>query len=730
MRQVFLEKGTLAIKEVCQPSLDDYSVLISVSYSFMSMGTGLASILNANQNLFFNNIPQRVKKIIEIASQRGIDYAATAIKDRLAGNAFVFGHSCSGTVLALGKKVQKFRVGDLVACAGPGLANHADIVCVPESLVVRVNKEESLKASCLTGIGAMALQSVRRAELQLGESVAVFGLDVIGQLMMRLAKKSGCNVIGIDAHDERLAYTQKIGNTAVYDFVRDNLEQSISLFTDAYGIDCVIISPDCIDERVLEYALKITRKKGRIVIAGSHQINLPQQLAYQKEIDILFSLSYGPGRYDPVYEYQGNDYPYSYVRWTENRNMEFFASLLEDKSIPVQDLIEYEISLDALSTTFEEIRKQKHLGAVLNFASKKELIHCPEKKDDEVLFTPAWKNSLHVGVMGLGRFMRFTLMPVVKKHTNAEFALVVDQDITSVVRAKKQHPNTQILVGGPQLFYNCSANVIFISPAFDVTLDDIIALLERKKAIFLGRPLALTLQELQQLEEFFKKNPHLQSLLCVGFYRSFSPFVEKIKRVVKDRHSPLMISYRINLGALSPEERVHAQWKYGRVIAQGSHIFDLFFYLVDAKPASVSVDSIRPLHVGSFPTDNFIVQITFQDGSVCSLLFTSLGHSGIGNERMELFFDSKAIVLEDYQLLQGYGLPSSFNEKLRSPNNGYEMLLEQFLAGIQKEQPCIPMSIERIMHVARLSLAADTLACQGGGSVSKEEPKLPIFTLT
>ena len=187
MRQIFLEKGELAIKEVCEPSMDDYSVLISVSYSYLSAGNGLKSLLESSQNIFFQNIPNKVKKIIDLVSNKGLSQTASVIKEKLNNRTFVFGHSCSGTVLAIGKKVRNFKVGDLVACAGSGFAAHADVVCVPENLVVHVKNESLLKQSSLIGLGAMALQSVRRASLQIGETVAVLGLDTVGQLIMRLA---------------------------------------------------------------------------------------------------------------------------------------------------------------------------------------------------------------------------------------------------------------------------------------------------------------------------------------------------------------------------------------------------------------------------------------------------------------------------------------------------------------------------------------------------------------
>lgn len=714
MRQLFLEKGALAIKEVCEPSLDDYSVLISVSYSYMSVGAGLASMLDADQHLFFKNIPTKVKKIVELASHKGIDYTASYIKNKMNERIAAFGHSCSGTVLGVGQKVKNFRVGDLVACAGPGLANHADVVCVPENLVVRIKNEELLKSASLVGLGAMALQSIRRASLELGESVAIIGLDSFGQLAMRLASLNGAQVIGIDSSLDRLEYCQNIGFNAVYSFEKDNIEQSINTLTEAKGLDCIIISPESICEDIVNKALKLIRKKGRIVIAGNQQVSLSHQDPYQKEVDILFSLSYGPGRHDPNYEYKGLDYPYSYIRWTENRNMEFFVKLIESRRLQIDDMVNNEVSVETVTSSLQEMRAKNWIGVVVNFMRDKKI---KQREDNGVKVIPAHvstiKDDIIVSIVGFGNFSKNVLLPVLKNMRNVEIDTVLDEDVTSVMRARKSLKKSTVCVGNFLSILRSKAHVIFVSPSVEITVDEMIQCFDAGKALFIAHPLTFSSSDLDVLERYMEKNKTAN--LCVGLYRPFSPLIQKIKEEVKKRSSPLVINYRLNLGDLHDYEKIHAQWRAGKTVIEGSHIFDLFMHLTEAKPISISIDSLRASSQSQlYPTDNFIVQLAFNDGSICSLTVTCLGNAEAGHERMEVFYDAKTVIMEDFFYVRGFGVDLVLNERLKISNNGYQELLLKFFASLRSGKNTSIIPCKRIIDVARLALAADSMIISGG----------------
>lgn len=712
MRQIFLEKGELAIKEVCEPSLDDYSVLISVSYSYLSTGSGLRSLLESNQDLFLKNIPSKVRKIIDLISDKGISEASLSIKEKMKNRSITFGHSCSGTVLAVGKKVKRFKTGDLVACAGPGFAAHADIVCVPENLVTLVKNEEYLKESCLIGLGSMALQSVRRATLQLGETVAILGLDVVGQLLMQLASLSGCKVIGIDNSKSRLELAQLNGFSSVYNFEKDNLEQSINIMTGYKGVDCVIASPDCLQDSFFEKAFNVLRKNGKFVVTGNKEAKIPALFANEKEIDLLFSLSYGPGRHDPIYEYQGQDYPYQYVRWTENRNMELFSDLICSKKINLERFVLDSFDVQDVPDKLKEIQINKNLGLVVDFTHKDFKKNIQLKND---FFIPSVKDEINISVSGIGNFTKSTLYPYLKKLDKTNLELVVDEDVNRVIRARKMFKQSEVCTGTTTSLLGTKSNVVFVSPSVDISVDEVISLLDQKKAVFIAHPLTFNSVELDTLENYLEKNP--QANLCIGRYRSFSPMIKKIKNAVSERFSPLMITYRLNVNSMDKEELNHPQWSAGRVISQGAHIFDLFYYLTGAKPTAITIDNIRPTSTEIFPTDNFLAQVSFSDGSLCSLFLTSLGHEEIATERMEVFFDSKTIIMEDYMFLKGYGLSPSFSERLRSPSNGYNEILDAFFNSIQGKASKT-IDNQRLISVARLAISADSFI--SGNSSVKE----------
>lgn len=719
MRQLFLEKGILSIKNVCEPTLDDQSILVSVYYSFISSGTGLSTIINENNDLYFNNASNKVKKIVELITNHNFDFSKSKpIKEKLYGQTLALDNSCSGVIVAVGKEVKKFRVGDHVACAGTGISNHADVVCIDQSLAVRIKDDSLLKSASLTAIGAIALQSIRRANLQLGESVCVFGLDTLGQITLQLAKLSGCKVIGIDSNNEKLIKTQQSGVKNVYNFSQDNIAQSIEMLTSSRGIDCVIVTPDCDQENAINNGMNIIRKKGRIIITKNTNISLNKNFIEEKEVDILFSLSNGTNRNDQLCDNKAHDFS-SYIRWNENRNMELFVNLLENEQINLDYMTNDIVSVENISSAINKIQNGASLGIVLTYLENKLNFACSDCKfdcsivHDYVQKPTNFKDKIHVGIVGVTDFTRTTLMPIISKLSNVAIDAIADKNIVYSSNLAKYYPGTRALIGGAKLFYNNDTNMLVISPSAEVQTEEVINILKKDKAVFITKPLILTFEDLNRLKSFFKEEPN--SLFCIGYHRSFSPFMQKIKKSIANRYSPLMINYRMNVGLIPGEEKMYSEWKPGRVIAQASHIFDLFCYLTDAKPLTISVESVRSFNNNSFPTDNFNAVVSFDDGSICCLTFTSLGHPNLGKERMELFFDSKSIVMDDFITLSGHGILPTFDEKVRIPDYGYDRLISAFFDCTKRSKIELPISLDRLIKVAQITLTVDELACRGGG---------------
>lgn len=709
MRQLFLNKGSVVIKEVCQPLLDEHSALVEVSYSFVSSGTEVATITASKQNTVLHNIPRKIKKVLESVSRNGVEGTRALIRGKLKGEVLSLGYSCSGRVLAVGKKVQHIKVGDYVACAGAGLANHADFVSVPEHLLVRLSGKEFLKTASITTVGSIALQGIRRASLQLGETVCVLGLGLLGQITVQLAKLSGCNVIGIDLLPERIELAKKNGAVAAFN-ATDNIQQEIAFLTEHYGVDSTIITAASKSDAIVQQAMEITRKKGKVVLVGDVGLHLQRSPLYKKEIDFLISCSYGPGRYDYGYEREGKDYPYAYVRWTENRNMQAFVQLLEQNRLNLSDLLAHEVSLDDVEKAYDALKEKNCLGVVLNYTHKKVV---EKGKETSYMFKPARADSVRVGFVGAGGFAKIKLMPIVSRIKNVSINAVVDADITSATNAGKLYGACKALTDDKDLYKTDTVDVVVIATPHKFHCAQIIRSLQHGKAVFCEKPMVTDFQQFQQLSDFLEQNKDVS--FCVDYNRSFAPYIQDIKQEVQYRATPLVVQYRMNAGYIPAEHWVQRDVGAGRIIGEACHIFDLFCFLTDSKPISVSVEALHGNKKDLFSNDNVCTQIRFEDGSICSLLYTALGHAGLGKERMELFFDGKSIVMNDYKELCGFGFSASFNKRTKTPDKGHEYLLKTFFRQLQQNKCAQPISFERMRTVSELALIINKLSTEGGG---------------
>jgi threonine dehydrogenase-like Zn-dependent dehydrogenase/predicted dehydrogenase len=717
VRQLFLEKGALEIKEVCEPLLDDYSVLVDVSYSFIGSGNDLTKILTEQKDKFFHNFPVKIKKLVDLIVNKGGDHARSVIKNRRVRTILPVGHSCSGKVIAAGKRVKRFRAGDLVACAGLGFAHHAEIVCVPESLVVRVNDELLLQGASLTSIGAIALQSIRRSRISLGEFVCVVGADSLGQLIIQLASLVGARVIALDYSQEKLDLAQRSGAEFTY-LINDNVQDNIAQLTQEYGVDCSLLSPEYVSNKEANLIVGITRKQGRILLVGSKSILFEQEFIQQKEIEVIFSMTYGPGRYDAEYEFQGKDYPYHYVRWTENRNMEAFLNLIKGQKINLDVLIGETISFENVEQKFNQ-SQDSGLGFVISYnipLKKKE--DCLEKEG--VSFIPAKKASStekNVTFFGANSSTRLSLLPIIQNIRGVKIHKIIDRDVTRAIDISKQYIGATALTGEPELFYNDElTDVVCVSSHDSLHVEHIIKTLKNGKALYLVRPFSFTEDDLERLKDYLDCNKSAR--LYVGYYRTQAPFMQKIKKNLKKRRSPLMISYRLNLRALDDCGSIDMRPRFGNVVDKASHVIDLFCFLTDAKPLSLSTESLRPTREHIFLSDNFVAQIQMSDGSVCSLEMTSLGHRDNGIERMEINYDGKTIVMEDFIRLVGFGLPKGFDEVVRVPDKGRERFTRKIFENLDSENQGDFFSAGSLYQTAHLTMHLDRLVCQGGGEIN------------
>lgn len=724
MRQVFLQKGRVFVHDVGVPLVDERSILVRVHYSFISSGTENATINSSGKsviNKFISNFSANTSKVLTTVREHGVLTTLALAREKL-NYTMPLGYSCSGEVVNVGKYVSKFRVGDFVACAGAGIANHAEFVSVPQNLAVKIDNQLFLKQVSLTTIGAIALQGVRRASLQLGEKVCVIGLGLLGLVTVQLAKAAGCMVFGIDIQERRLDLAKKVGASAVFNTLSENVINEIEFATEHYGVDATIITAASYSRDILQQAMQITRRKGRVVLVGDVKIDIDRDPFYSKEIDFLISCSYGPGRYDDTYEKVGLDYPYAYVRWTENRNMELFANLIQMKKIDIDVLISHEFPLNQVDEAYSCLQRGQALGVVLSYPStdgvKSSEINTLFNKSF-VHFLPknrvykAQQKTLNISIVGAGGFAKVKLLPIISRIKAVRIHSIVDVDITTSINIARQYAASRVSNDYKTFLGDDDVHGVVIATPHYLHAEQAIDFMMAGKAVFVEKPAAVNFEQFIKLKQFLEKNKNI--FYCVDFNRTFSSFMLKIKEYLKKRNNPLLISYRMNAGYLPRTHWVNSSLNNGRIIGEGCHIFDLFCFLTDARPKSVSVEVMNS-HIDDLrPTENFTATVAMSDGSCCSFMYTSVGNNALGKERMEIFYDGKSIVMDDFLALTGYGFPLSFNRKETVQDRGHQRLVQAFFEAAQQENGQPPISYERILLATELSLVVNKLAIEGGG---------------
>jgi predicted dehydrogenase len=400
--------------------------------------------------------------------------------------------------------------------------------------------------------------------------------------------------------------------------------------------------------------------------------------------------------------------------------MHAFVDLIERDQLDIDSLIARHVPIQEVEVISACLKSKKNLGVVLSYMPHDETLtkeYSPVKEAlciEPVRFVPAIKDELRVGIVGASTFAMTQLMPIISRIKNVAIKAVVDTHAATSLNASRRYGAAQALSHDSELFRNNLVDVVVIASPHKFHGEHALRALEHGKAVFMAKPMVTDFNQFDRLMTFVRKHPEIP--FCVDYNRSFSFLIQKIKKVTQKRKTPLAIHYRTNAGFIPKENRIQTNVGAGRIIGEACHIFDIFCYLTDSKPLAVSVEALHVGNTSLFPTDNVSVQISFADGSICSLLYTSLGHKDLGKERMEIFFDSKSIVMDDYDYLAGFGFPKSFDEVLSEPDKGYAVLLQHFFKYVKKEVATPPIDLERLATVARITLIADQLACNGGGS--------------
>ena len=656
MKQVIIHKGKAILREVPAPSVGSNNILVSVKKSSISSGTEIASVINSGQSLYKRAIsqPKNVKKVLEMAKNEGLAKTYSRVRNKLNfGNSS--GYSAAGEVIAVGSSVNEFSIGDKVACAGAGIANHAEVIDVPLNLAVKVPKNVSLDFASTVTLGAIAMQGVRRAQPTIGEIFVVIGLGFLGQLTCQILSANGCRVIGVDIDKSRIKTAL---NEGLFQGLNPNKEDyigSIMRLTDGFGADGVIITAASSSNKIISDATKACRKKGRIVLVGDIGLNLERSDFYTKELDFFISTSYGPGRYDPEYEEQGKDYPLAYVRWTENRNMSSYLQLLESEKIKLNNLGFKSFPINEATKAFDLLKSfsNKPLMVLLSYPGIK-IKSLPQK-----IFTGNknnFKGKINIGLIGASSFAQGMHLPNIK-ILNKKYNLyaVMSRTGNSAHTISNQYKASFSTTKYEEILKDENVDLVFITNRHNLHCTMVLQALKAGKNVFVEKPLALNFKELKLIEEFYEKNPN-GPIMMVGFNRRFSPAIMKIREFVKKTTTPIIINYNMNVGFISKENWLQGPEGGGRNIGEACHIYDIFNLLCNSNEIiSIKTNSINPNSKQWLKNDNFVSSIKYQNGSICTLTYTSLGHKSYPKERMEIYYDEKVIIMDDYRSVTMYG---------------------------------------------------------------------------
>lgn len=692
MKQVLIRQGHAVVEQVPAPQVEDGTVLVRVQYSCISIGTEMSGVRASGAPLWKRAMqqPDNVRAVMDLVGAHGVSTARTLVQGKLAAGAAT-GYSAAGVVLAVGAGVTDLFPGDRVACAGAQSAYHAEVIRVPRNLVVPIPDGVEMADASTVTLGAIAMQGVRRASPTLGETFVVVGLGILGQLTAQFLQANGCRVVGVDLDRERIRQGIELGmDVGLHPDDSADVDQ-VSRLTDGIGADGVIITAATPSDEVISTAFRMCRRKGRVVLVGDVGLNLNRADFYAKELDFLVSTSYGPGRYDARYEEEGLDYPVAYVRWTENRNLSEYLRLIQGGRVRVAPLVSAVHPVDDAGAAYAALQGEgaKPLMVLLRYPAGEAAV--PEGRvPNPRARTGVRDGKIGMAVVGAGGFARSMHLPNLlslgdRYHLRAVVSRTGHNAVGTATQFGAEYSATDL----QQVLDDDGVHAVLIATRHDLHARMALAALRAGKHVLLEKPLALTAEELAEIEAFYAAHPQ-GPVLLTGFNRRFSPYGVRMAELLAGRSNPFVASYRMNAGYLPQDHWVHGPQGGGRNRGEACHIYDLFTALAGSPLVSIDATAIRPATAAYARTDNFVATASFQDGSVASLAYTALGAKSYPKERMDLFFDGKTVVLDDYRSLEVHGARAKGVET-KTAQKGQREELEAFAAAVRGGEWPIPL---------------------------------------
>jgi predicted dehydrogenase/threonine dehydrogenase-like Zn-dependent dehydrogenase len=695
MKQIIqsFKTGQTELEEVPAPIVGRGNILIQTTYSLVSLGTERMLVEFGKSNLIAKarQQPDKVKQVLDKMRSEGIIPTLEAVFNKLE-QPIPLGYCNVGRVVAVGEGVEGFSIGDRVASNGP----HAEYVSVPKNLVVQIPGGVSDEEASFTVIGAIGLQGIRLANPSFGETVVVIGLGLIGLVTAQLLKANGCRVIGFDYDNVKIELARKFGINAVNPGEGVDQVGYVQNLTGNIGADAVIITASNKSNEIISQSAKMSRKRGRIVLVGVIGLDISRADFYEKELTFQVSCSYGPGRYDELYEQKGQDYPLPFVRWTEKRNFETILNAIASDSIDVKSLITERIALENYNEIYSDMNNGRSIASILEYPDKESNEPNRSIRLNSAEFT---SGQGVVGIIGAGNFTSAIILPCLKK-TQAKLKYISSAGgLTGTVLAKKFY------IANSTTDNNCILNdkdvdLVMVTTRHNSHASLVVQALDHGKHVFVEKPLALNMAELDQIIEATEKS---KKTVTIGFNRRFAPLTVKMKTLLGNSDSPMNIVATMNAGFIPGNVWVHdMEVGGGRIIGEACHFIDLISFITNSQVVSVCMNAL-----GKHPmdnSDNATILLKYENGTNAVINYFANGSKAYSKERVEVYHQERTLIMDNWRKLTGYGF-KNFSTASSGKDKGHQSQFNFLIDSVTKGgKPVIPF--DQIINTTKASFAA------------------------
>ncbi|MDH6214448.1 bi-domain-containing oxidoreductase [Streptomyces pseudovenezuelae] len=719
MKQVVqnYKSGELAVLDVPVPGCKPGGVLVRSAFSLISTGTELMKVSEAGMSMLgkARSRPDQVAKVMQSVATNGVPATYRKVMGKLDSYT-PLGYSLCGVVEQVGAGIDDVKVGDLVACAGNEHALHAELNWVPKNLYAPVPDGLAPRHAAFGTVGSIAMQGVRQGEPQLGEVALVIGLGLIGQLVVQLLTAAGVRVVGADPDPVRCELAQSLGAVACGDPASAAVEAAVAELTGGHGVDQVFLAAGGGSNQPVELAARLCRDRGRVVDIGKCRLDLPWNAYYEKELDVRFSRSYGPGRYDPSYELEGRDYPIGYVRWTERRNLACFLDLLARGRVDVEPLVSHIADFDDAVETYQRLKdgELKAVAVLFRYPEQKQDAGVSGEAESPAVTVPAVRRSgkaptptrsatapVRLAFVGAGNYATSMLLPHLAQRDGVELSTVVTTTALSAANAQRKFGFAEATTDLDAVLGDKSIDAVFVvtrhSSHAELTRQALLA----GKTVFVEKPLALTEDELAGVLAAVEESGN--DRLQVGFNRRFAPLLQEARKRFGVRTGPASLRYLVNAGRLQ-----HGSWylqqgtEGSRFAGEGGHFIDTASWLLEADPVSV-------YSVATSGNEDLQIVLGYPDGSTATISYVTTGAPGFPKETLDLVADGKVLRLDDFVKASVYGRKKWVSSRLpKARDKGQNAELAAFIKAVRTGGP-MPVPLESLV-----ATTAATLAVQAG----------------